>query len=721
MSVQDLRPDTQTITTFYLENIYQILANPNRSQASIPIPIATPPSFSPPRYAIWVNSLWFLSLAISLTCASLATSLQQWARRYTRLTQPARCSPEKRARLRAFFAGGVKKMHVSWAVEALPALLHLALFLFFLGVVIFLRHVNQSVYISVIWWVALYSTAYGFVTFLPMLRPDSPYYTPLSTPASFLFVYALKVIIIVANLIVCYCAWMIVTICATLYFCFTCAWTIICRCTRFIGRYGARDQGDSSADSINISRTLFILIERGKKAWHRCMWIPERMPSVVRFIWDAILPRAYEIWNIGKAAEQATLKRSSEIDLGILNWTIPALGEELEEFFDAIPGFFNSKLVKVPKIGTRRQHTVLYLELRNALSGFLCRTLSSDSSESTKKRRLDIYLDAMNAIYLPYYVDGAVAAMIAEGFSQLPQSIEMGYTLAQRFTSQNQNIAMAARHGVATILGAIRNRDDVWIALARDQFGLQEQGLQDNIRHGNDSVLLAIFLRMTREVLHTDPWNPEILSSLPKFDIHNTRDELKIELCALWNEIGLKASHEEHPYIHVLREIRHLYVALLARIPATLAAIDRPPDFLPMFDIAIDNSNETLTSPTQHDPPSDAPTEDIVQGNFLSAEHLFSPSRGFPIPSRTSHSVPVVPHSTDSTHESSSSTADITATLHPDEWIQSKPMLKMNETLTSFPHSERVAVTPSSHGISQDLGDFPHTHSYSSALILSHL
>ncbi|KAH9051063.1 hypothetical protein EDB87DRAFT_1104016 [Lactarius vividus] len=104
VSIQDIRPNPQDTSNFYLANIYQTVANPNIS-SSLP---ASPPSFSPPNYAIWVNSLWFMSLVISLTCALLATLLQQRARRYLKVTQ-SRYSPHKRAQIRAFFAEGVDK------------------------------------------------------------------------------------------------------------------------------------------------------------------------------------------------------------------------------------------------------------------------------------------------------------------------------------------------------------------------------------------------------------------------------------------------------------------------------------------------------------------------------------------------------------------------------------------------------------------------------------
>ncbi|KAH9971429.1 hypothetical protein BGW80DRAFT_1122896, partial [Lactifluus volemus] len=80
VSVQDLKPNSQDTSAFYLANIYQLLADPNISRASI---LSTqPPQFSPQNSAVLVNSLWFLSLVISLTSALLATMLQQWARRF---------------------------------------------------------------------------------------------------------------------------------------------------------------------------------------------------------------------------------------------------------------------------------------------------------------------------------------------------------------------------------------------------------------------------------------------------------------------------------------------------------------------------------------------------------------------------------------------------------------------------------------------------------------
>ena len=157
--------------------MYQATIHPNES-SSLP---ASPPPFIPPNYAVWVNALWFLSLVISITCALLATLLQQWARRYLKVTQP-HYSPHKRARIRAFFAEGIDKFLLPWAVEALPTMLHLSLFLFFAGLVVFLWNVNLTIFKLVLSWISLCTALYGCITFIPIFRHDSPYHTPLSLP-----------------------------------------------------------------------------------------------------------------------------------------------------------------------------------------------------------------------------------------------------------------------------------------------------------------------------------------------------------------------------------------------------------------------------------------------------------------------------------------------------------------------------------------------------------
>ncbi|KAI0298944.1 hypothetical protein BC826DRAFT_90024 [Russula brevipes] len=186
VTLPDIRQSSQDASTYYLAQIYQQqVFQSNGSRISIPSSLSDPSQpFTPPAAAVLVNGLWFLSLIISLTCALLATLLQQWARRYLIVAHP-RHRPRKRARIRAFYAQGVENLHVSWTVEALPTLLHISLFLFFAGLSVFLFGVNHTIFNVVIGWVGLCVVVYAYLTFLPIMYKNSPYFTPLSALVSF--------------------------------------------------------------------------------------------------------------------------------------------------------------------------------------------------------------------------------------------------------------------------------------------------------------------------------------------------------------------------------------------------------------------------------------------------------------------------------------------------------------------------------------------------------
>jgi Family of unknown function (DUF6535) len=185
VTVQDIRPNSQDTSAYYLANILQQVSQSNGTQIYIPSTLRNPAApFAPPTWAVWVNGLWFMSLLISLTCAVLATLLQLWACRYLRVAYP-RHSPHKRARIRAFYANGVEKLYLQRVVDMLPALLHISLFLFFAGLSVFLFNVHFSIFIGGFIWVGLCIVLYAFLTILPILHKDSPYSGPLSGAVSF--------------------------------------------------------------------------------------------------------------------------------------------------------------------------------------------------------------------------------------------------------------------------------------------------------------------------------------------------------------------------------------------------------------------------------------------------------------------------------------------------------------------------------------------------------
>ena len=183
MSIQGVQQNPQDVSNVYLANIQQLLDTDAKQSTSLSSP---PSKFTPPTTAVWVNSLWFLSLAINLACSVLANLLQQWARRYIRATHP-RYSPKKRARTRAFYARGVEKFRLPLVFEALPAMLHLSVFLFAAGLVVFLWNIDPILSKVVAVWLAICLFVYYFFTLGPLEYHDSPYDTPLSMPMWYLW------------------------------------------------------------------------------------------------------------------------------------------------------------------------------------------------------------------------------------------------------------------------------------------------------------------------------------------------------------------------------------------------------------------------------------------------------------------------------------------------------------------------------------------------------
>src|SRR5579863_6152665 len=116
MSLQDMRPNVQDTSAFYLKAIYQLLAGQNASRAFTPETSAliTPPAFSPPGYAIWMNSFWFLNLTSNLPGEGRAMLLRQWAQRYVMVTKQPWLTPNQRARICENFSNYTHRPYIFW-------------------------------------------------------------------------------------------------------------------------------------------------------------------------------------------------------------------------------------------------------------------------------------------------------------------------------------------------------------------------------------------------------------------------------------------------------------------------------------------------------------------------------------------------------------------------------------------------------------------------------
>ncbi|KAH9979658.1 hypothetical protein BJV74DRAFT_989732 [Russula compacta] len=188
LSIPDLIPNSQDINTFYLQNIYQlqVLA---ASNISVPSTVAAPPKFSPSKKVICVNVLWSLSLGASLSCALMATMIQQWARRYISFTQSPDLTPIWRARMSASFYGSIDKLFIESLDTLLPSFLHVSLLLFVIGFLIFIININHVVFFFILPLFVFIVIVYSYITVLPLSRLGTILYTPLFTyPTSILVI-----------------------------------------------------------------------------------------------------------------------------------------------------------------------------------------------------------------------------------------------------------------------------------------------------------------------------------------------------------------------------------------------------------------------------------------------------------------------------------------------------------------------------------------------------
>ncbi|KAG6884770.1 hypothetical protein C0992_005790, partial [Termitomyces sp. T32_za158] len=179
-SYKSLKPDPSNATIALLTQILVV----DRAIAfhnNTPIPLRPASSeFKVPKWAIAVNVLWFLSLTFILTTAVTVTLVQKWVRDYVHRVHHFP-QPLKRARMRLFLTIGLDRWKLDELVEYIPALLHISLSLFFIGLCIFMANINTYVVAFVGFVLFCWLVFYCVATFAPLLDPASPLETPLSS------------------------------------------------------------------------------------------------------------------------------------------------------------------------------------------------------------------------------------------------------------------------------------------------------------------------------------------------------------------------------------------------------------------------------------------------------------------------------------------------------------------------------------------------------------
>ena len=179
LSYPNLHQDPNLTTQSLLAQISQQLSNATVGDASSTAGLSVQSDFVPPISAVFINTAWFLSLVLSLSCALMATLLQHWARRYLHIVQ-RKYEPLHGARVHEYFSRGARRIGIFALVEVLPLLLLLSVFLFFAGLVVFAFRGNNIVAYFTLAIAGFFALSYIALSLIPLIFHGSPFQTPLT-------------------------------------------------------------------------------------------------------------------------------------------------------------------------------------------------------------------------------------------------------------------------------------------------------------------------------------------------------------------------------------------------------------------------------------------------------------------------------------------------------------------------------------------------------------
>ncbi|EJD44724.1 hypothetical protein AURDEDRAFT_125051 [Auricularia subglabra TFB-10046 SS5] len=143
---------------------------------------AAPPDSSRSPLLSWIMiALWFISLLLSLIVSLFCILAKQWLGEYIRrLTKDETPKARLWALRRWIYMRGLEEWRIGVvATDGLPLLLHLALFLFAVGLVLLLTTLRSSLAWLTGVITALLGVAYTICTLAPVYRVNAPTATPL--------------------------------------------------------------------------------------------------------------------------------------------------------------------------------------------------------------------------------------------------------------------------------------------------------------------------------------------------------------------------------------------------------------------------------------------------------------------------------------------------------------------------------------------------------------
>ncbi|KAF8889962.1 hypothetical protein CPB85DRAFT_1203139, partial [Mucidula mucida] len=136
---QTLQIDNSEVTSylvFEMVHLQRASMDGHPSSSVPPSPLTPNMMFRPTSTVSWINGLWFTSLALSLTTALIAVLTKQWIHEYR--TSIELGTYRERGRIRQFRFTNLSEWHVPVIIGLLPVMMHVALGIFFAGLILLL-------------------------------------------------------------------------------------------------------------------------------------------------------------------------------------------------------------------------------------------------------------------------------------------------------------------------------------------------------------------------------------------------------------------------------------------------------------------------------------------------------------------------------------------------------------------------------------------------------
>ncbi len=385
-------------------------------------------------------------------------------------------------------------------------MLHLSLFLFFAGLLIFLSNINHTVFNATAWWIGLAVAVYISITVMPLFRHDSPYYAPLSTSV-----------------------WSIYH--GIAYLALQTRWLIQYRAVRIL---------DDSA-----STRLFLLKDH----------------YLERFLGGIRKAVENTAWKLSAEIDSRVLEWTFDaLDED----------REFERFFEGIPGLYASRVVKDPqqalvaKLGLTKISSILIKLLDRTHSS----NLASESAKqrqlvicvkAARAMRLPHAIPRIlqTIFLLPW---NWVLQSVEMGHSLKNMSNDMDVEIALFARAIVAGIVAGVRERDSRWFTLASGQLGVPDRVLRAYLAHGDSVLLANLIHITRHIFCSLF-GISRELAHA---SSIILQSLSNFDVQGTLPELQHDFCALWNEIAQEArgSGRYTAPVHILRHTRHIYIAL---------------------------------------------------------------------------------------------------------------------------------------------------------------